>query len=233
MFWCSYYSANTFGPFMNFPKCWQYYQWLDKVTLGKTFWGDPRVVRLGWNAFPNNRQVKHHVYGKREFVPPDPFCCRLLFIISTHNLVVSRNFLSIRVVLSCFYLLIFDFEKFSIWIWRLPFAVYVKLSLSNVAKSSPINDARCHASSKLDNAYYLLIYFCLIDSREIAQSHALSKECTFPKAYRCLFHAMRFIMTQKFIQSLKSLTQRGKMVINIFLVKGGAFAAIYRHGQLL
>ena len=52
--------------------------------------------------FPNNREVKHHVYGKREFVPPDPFCCRLLFIISTHNLVVSRNFLSIRVVFAVF-----------------------------------------------------------------------------------------------------------------------------------
>ena len=65
----------------------------------------------------NTREVKHHVYanGKREFVPRDqvsPFC-RLLFIIYTHKLVVSRNFLSIRVsVLSCFYLLIFYFEKF-------------------------------------------------------------------------------------------------------------------------
>ena len=33
--------------------------------------------------------------------------------ISTHKLVVSRNFLSRRIVLSCFYLLIFYFEKFS------------------------------------------------------------------------------------------------------------------------
>ena len=32
-----------------------------------------------------------------------PLTCRLLFIISTHKLVVSRNFVSIRVVLSCFY----------------------------------------------------------------------------------------------------------------------------------
>ena len=42
------------------------------------------------------------------------------------------QFLSIRIVLSCFYLLIFYFEKFSTWIWRLPFAVYVMLKLSFV-----------------------------------------------------------------------------------------------------
>ena len=52
--------------------------------------------------------------------------CRLPFIISTQKLAVSRNFLSIRIVLSSFYLLIFYFEKFSTWIWRLPFAMYLK-----------------------------------------------------------------------------------------------------------
>ena len=81
------------------------------------------------------REVKHLVYVKRQTRicttwPSFLFTCRLLFIISTHKLVVSRNFLSIRIVLSCFYLLIFYVEKFSTWIWRLPFAVYVKLKLS-------------------------------------------------------------------------------------------------------
>ena len=70
----------------------------------------------------------HHVYVKRQTQicttwPRFPFACRLLFIISTHKLVVSRNFLSIGIGLSCFYLLIFYFEKSSTWIWRLPFAV--------------------------------------------------------------------------------------------------------------
>ena len=46
------------------------------------------------------------------------FTCRLLFIISKNKLVVSRNF---RIVLSCFYLFIFYVEKFSTWIWRLPY----------------------------------------------------------------------------------------------------------------
>ena len=42
--------------------------------------------------------------------------------------------LSIRTVLNSFLLLIFYFEKFSIWIWHLLFAVYVILNLSNIKK---------------------------------------------------------------------------------------------------
>ena len=38
-----------------------------------------------------------------------PITCRLLFIVSTQILVVSHNCLSIKIVLSCFYLLIFNF----------------------------------------------------------------------------------------------------------------------------
>ena len=53
--------------------------------------------------------------GKHEFVPRDQ---------------VSRNFLSVMIVLSCFYLLLFYFEQFSTWIWRLLLAVYMKLKLS-------------------------------------------------------------------------------------------------------
>ena len=86
------------------------------------------------DAFLKFRQVKHHVYVKRQtricttwlsFL----FTCRSLFIISRPKFSVSRSFLCIRIVLSCFYLLIFSFEKFSTWIWRLPFTVYVKLKL--------------------------------------------------------------------------------------------------------
>ena len=44
-------------------------------------------------------------------LPSFRFTCRLLFIISTRKLVVSRNFLSIRIVLSCFYVLISDFFR--------------------------------------------------------------------------------------------------------------------------
>ena len=73
-----------------------------------------------------NRKITHHVYVKRQTRictawPSFLFTCRLLLIISTPKLVISRNFSSIRIVLSCFYLLIFYFEKFSTWIWRLPY----------------------------------------------------------------------------------------------------------------
>ena len=39
--------------------------------------------------------------------------------------------LYIQIVLDSFYLLIFYSEKFSTWIWRLPFGVNVNLHLSN------------------------------------------------------------------------------------------------------
>ena len=71
--------------------------------------------------------------GKREFVPRDQVPLYLSFtvlyfytkIFSSTQFLIDKNFLS------CFYLLIFYFEKFSTSIWRLPFAVYVKLKLSN------------------------------------------------------------------------------------------------------
>ena len=85
--------------------------------------------------FSHNRKVKHHVYVKRQTRicttwPSFLFTYRLLFIISTHKLAASRNFLCKRIVLSCFYLLIFYIEKFSTWIWLLTFAIYVKLKFS-------------------------------------------------------------------------------------------------------
>ena len=75
----------------------------------------------------HNRKVMHHVYVKRQTRICTtwlsfPFTYRLLFIISTHKLAVSRNFLSRRIVLSCFYLLILYFEKFP-WNLNLTFDV--------------------------------------------------------------------------------------------------------------
>ena len=85
------------------------------------------------------REDKHHVYVKRQTRicatwPSFPISCCLLFIISTPTLVVSNNFSSIRIVLSCFYLLIFYFEKFSTWIWYMLFAIYVKLKRYSTVK---------------------------------------------------------------------------------------------------
>ena len=61
-----------------------------------------------------------------------PFNCRLLFISSSKKISIFTPFLSIRVVLDSFCRLIFYSEKFSTWMWRLPFAVNVHLNLSNI-----------------------------------------------------------------------------------------------------
>ena len=98
--------------------------------------------------------------AKREFVPRDQvsrFTCRLLFIISTHKLVVYYAiFLSTRIVVSWFYLLIFYFEKFSTWIWRLPFAVYVKLNLSIGGSGK---EAGPHYDVRINQSMYLKMKF--------------------------------------------------------------------------
>ena len=83
-------------------------------------------IEIIWTLGFAIREVKQHVYVKRQTPicttwPNFLFICRLLFTISASKLVVLRNFLSIRIVLSCIYLPVFYFKKFSTWIWRLPF----------------------------------------------------------------------------------------------------------------
>ena len=51
--------------------------------------------------------------------------------------------LSTRIVLDCFYLLIFYSEKFSTDVWRLPYAVNVNLNLS---KDSVMESKACVAN---------------------------------------------------------------------------------------
>ena len=93
------------------------------------------IIDPGFSDSPFvNREVKHHVYIKRQTRISTTWPSFPLLVVYCwlflHLLVVSCNFSSI--VLSCFYLLIFYFEKFSTWIWHLAFAVYMKLKLSNV-----------------------------------------------------------------------------------------------------
>ena len=90
---------------------------------------------IDWLISVTIERLSTHVYVKRQTRicttwPSFLFTYRLLFIISTHKLAASRNFLCKRIVLSCFYLLIFYIEKFSTWIWLLTFAIYVKLKFS-------------------------------------------------------------------------------------------------------
>ena len=66
--------------------------------------------------------------------------------------------LSTRIVLDCFYLLIFYSEKFSTDVCRLPYAVNVNLNLSN----DQTDDTFMYSSSTLitcDQAYYSFFLF--------------------------------------------------------------------------
>ena len=125
------YIAGLFSAFFSvfflqgpYQRSWWYFKLQSCPSLLPS---SPQWFASSWNV-SNIREVKHHVYVKQQTRigatwPSFSIACRLLFIISTHKLVVSGNSLSIRIVLSSFFLLIFYFEKFSTWIWRLPSAV--------------------------------------------------------------------------------------------------------------
>ena len=70
-----------------------------------------------------NREIKRHDYAKRQ-----TWICTTWpgFVLNWRLL-----FITARVVLNSFYLLIYYSEKFSTWIWRYPFVVNVTLNLSN------------------------------------------------------------------------------------------------------
>ena len=99
-------------------------------------WCEQTIVQRSSNYSQTERLHASMTFtsnGKLEFVPRDQVPLYLSFtvlyfytkICSSTQFLIDKNFLS------CFYLLIFYLEKFSTSIWRLPFAVYVKLKLSN------------------------------------------------------------------------------------------------------
>ena len=74
--------------------------------------------------------------GKREFVPRDQVF-RLLIHYNYTNIGRFTPILSMTIVLSCFYLLISNFENFSTSISRLLFAANARLNLSKDTIVSP------------------------------------------------------------------------------------------------
>ena len=70
--------------------------------------------------------------GRREFVPRDQFFPYFPFTFYCFYSQISSfmTVLTIGIVGDCFYLLNFYSEKFSTWVWRVPFAVNVHLHLS-------------------------------------------------------------------------------------------------------
>ena len=57
--------------------------------------------------------------------------------------------LTIGIVRDCFYLLIFYSEKFSTWVWSLPFAVNMNLNLSNLMSLRKTRDCSYPATAQL------------------------------------------------------------------------------------
>ena len=116
--------------------CFRHYDILAKprsrMTKATTFPAKMTLVHA--RQLLSNRKVSitFTTNGKREFEPQDQ---------DFHSSVVYCNYnytkidwfapiLSMRIVLSCFYLLISHFENFSTWISRLLFAVSAMLNLS-------------------------------------------------------------------------------------------------------
>ena len=80
---------------------------------------------LRFTFTPNSR--REFVLRLTKFSPYFPFTLYCFYT----KISSFMPILIIGIVPDCFYLLIFYSEKFSTWVWRLPFAVNVNLNLSN------------------------------------------------------------------------------------------------------
>ena len=92
-----------------------------------------KYLKKGTNLKTIERlRVMFMANSKHEFVPPNQVFPLLVITVLYLYKKVSclMPVLSITIVSSCFYLLIFYFEKFSTWIWHLPFAISLTLNLS-------------------------------------------------------------------------------------------------------
>ena len=65
------------------------------------------------------------------FAPRDQVSPFLVVYCSLFLHIWISSFTQFFIHKNCFYVLIFYFEKFSTWIWRFPFALYVKLKLTH------------------------------------------------------------------------------------------------------
>ena len=95
--------------------------------------------------------------------------------------------LSITSVSSCFYLLIFYFEKFSTWIWGLPFAISLTLNLSkhNNKIYHRVKRKNHHISQLLCKHTTYLLKLVIIAS---------NPNKIFPQCSVCWFHHSGFLI---------------------------------------
>ena len=107
------------------------------------------IERLRFTFTPNGDVNFYHVTKFPPYFPFTLYCFRAKIIMPV---------LTIGIVWDCFYLLIFYSEKFSTWVWRLPFAVKVNLNLSTnifYRSSTQMEKIERNLLSKV-----LLILFC-------------------------------------------------------------------------
>ena len=140
--------------------------------------------------------------GKREFVPRDqvfPISFCVLFVTSAQKLVVHASFIRkncFKLALSMF----FYFEKFSTWIWRLPFSVLPRILGRPVGVLTKILNSVCSkpvlARIKIHKDWepnfccsfgeqvtvFLLFFWALTRPTQMAAAFSKSKSSDF----RCL-----------------------------------------------
>ena len=105
--------------------------------------------------------------------------------------------LTIGIVRDCFYLLIFYSEKFSTWVWRLPFAVNVNLNLSNLdiklifqsGTLSPRGVNKCFSFNQFIPVFHVTMFLPRGLTRYYTsekQDQPVSADCGFALCSRCI-----------------------------------------------
>ena len=101
-----------------------------------------------------------------------------------------------------FYLLIFYFEKFSTWIWRFPFAVYVKLKWTVIGKTAKNLIVRRKKKKKNEN-----IQLTIVTTKTLTVIFFLARRCHFESAnigfygFKCLASWLIDPLFQPFLSS--------------------------------
>ena len=86
-----------------------------------------------------------NLYHVTKFPPYFPLTLHCFYTKISNSMPV----LNIGIVRNCFYLLIFYSEKFSTWVWSLPFAVNMNLNLSNLMSLRKTRDCSYLATAQL------------------------------------------------------------------------------------
>ena len=120
------------------------------------------LSKLFQTSDPRLRQTANvNLYHVTKFPPYFSFTVYCFYTkISRFMLVLST-----RIVLDCFYLLIFYFEKFSTDVYRLPYAVNVNLNLSNIWMKVLFAHSRALSFKKRSRFLHMIVSDCTAELR--------------------------------------------------------------------